>query len=250
MTFEPLRTLSDTPWSTVYLGTLNGEFAVKKVSCPVILAREVCALGVLTSSHPGIVQMLSFDAESVLLEYVPGITLRDFQEEAGKVSEIWARVLFISLLTALHWCHSHGWGHHDLSDRNVMMVSAGQVKLLDFGFATQLDPFSPHAKTCSLQQSTPEFAAPELYAERKHADVPLDMWASGILLYKLLHGRHPFETRYGVEYLLTELVHQPLTYCADLTPECRHLLDCLLDKNPYLRLTCAEVIEHPWLGIV
>ena len=62
------------------------------------------------------------------------------------------------------------------------------VKIIDFGFSL----FTTNNKKLNLHCGTPSYMAPELVAKKDYLGQPVDVWALGVLLYKMLTGYYPF----------------------------------------------------------
>ena len=63
-----------------------------------------------------------------------------------------------------------------------------EVKIIDFGFSL----FTTKNKKLNLHCGTPSYMAPELVAKKDYLGSPVDIWALGVLLYKMLTGYYPF----------------------------------------------------------
>jgi len=159
--------------------------------------REGSILGRL--SHPNIAELLDAGVADagqpyLVLEYVEGQPIDLYCDE--RKLDVRARVqLFLDVLGALAHAHSHLIVHRDIKPSNVLVNHEGQVKLLDFGIAKLLDDGANRAAETQLTQQaggalTPAFAAPEQVSGGA-VTVATDVYASGILLYLLLTGKHP-----------------------------------------------------------
>ncbi len=148
--------------------------------------------------HPAIAQL--YDADSLpdgtpwfAMEYVEGQPLTDFCEARG--TSITARLrLFRAVCEAVQYAHSHAVIHRDLKPSNILVTGDGQVKLLDFGIARQLDPLGTpnHPTQTGLRLLTPAYAAPEQFRGGR-IGIHTDVYALGVTLYQLLTGRLPFD---------------------------------------------------------
>jgi serine/threonine-protein kinase len=156
---------------------------------------------------------------------------------------------------ALHAAHSEGVIHGDVKPENVMVVSNGQVKLLDFGIARQ---FNLTAVTMSLQSekihdpdrdrgfaATLAYAAPEALRSSR-IDHRADLYSLGVLLFELATGSRPFDAP-SPAALIEQILHQPVP---DFIPSSNGLgarlgdvVKRLLAKDPEARYQSAYEIQ-------
>ncbi len=153
--------------------------------------REAQAAGRLT--HPNIVGVFDYgetnDLAYIVMEFVDGPplkTLLDKQERFALADTI--RVME-DLLAGLQFSHERGVVHRDIKPANVMLTSAGQAKIADFGIARIESSSMTQAGTVL---GTPAYMSPEQFMGQV-VDARTDIYSSGVLLYQLLTGERPFE---------------------------------------------------------
>lgn len=200
------RPLGSGGMGTVWLahrndGTFSGQVALKLVNLAVLddraqqrFAREGTILARL--SHPHIARL--FDAgvtalgqPYLVLEYVEGTRIDRYADE--RQLDVRARLeLFLQVADAVAHAHAHLVVHRDLKPSNILVGRDGQVKLLDFGIASFLaDDDGKSVIAATLTSSlTPEYAAPE-QARQGAITTATDVYALGVLLFRLLSGQHP-----------------------------------------------------------
>ena len=125
----------------------------------------------------------------VVMEYVAGVPIDEFCHAHGLA--IKARVeLFLRVCEAVHYAHQRLVIHRDLKARNILVTCDGTVKLLDFGIAKLLDGDLGTAESTRtmFRLMTLETASPE-QTRGESVTVASDIYALGVLLYRLLTGQ-------------------------------------------------------------
>lgn len=151
--------------------------------------------------HPGIAQVLDFEARPdglsyLVMEKVPGRTLGQLLATEGRLDPRRATTLVEHALDALAAAHAAGIVHRDLKPGNVMVFVSPQgrehVKLLDFGIAqlASSEAYTRLTRTGAIL-GTPSFMAPE-QARGAPIDARADVYAMGVVLFCLLTGEKPF----------------------------------------------------------
>ena len=147
-------------------------------------------------SHPNVVSVTDQGDDHgrlfLVMEHVPGCTLRDVIREEAPMSASRALSLLEPVLLALAEAHRSGLVHRDIKPENVLIADDGRIKVADFGLARAFDANTTHTATGGLLIGTVSYLAPELIVNGK-ADPRSDVYAAGVLLYEMLTGRKPHE---------------------------------------------------------
>ena len=179
-------------------GRFEGQVAIKLLNVALLdpagsarFQREGTILARLT--HPHIARLLDAGLwitgqPFLVLEYIAGRPI-DAYAAHHRLALPDRLALVQQVIAAVAHAHAHLVVHRDLKPSNILVTPAGDVKLLDFGIAALLDPAAPGAATLP-QALTPEFAAPE-QVDGQPVSTATDIYALGVLLYRLLTGRHP-----------------------------------------------------------
>lgn len=143
----------------------------------------------------------------IVMEFVQGQTLADLINE-NKLTLERAVEIIIDVARALGEAHRNGIVHRDIKPSNIAINSSGQVKVLDFGLAKQLERNSADnadAQLCANTQTreglmigTPMYVSPE-QALGIPVDARSDLFSLGSVLYECLTGRPPFSGHSPVE---------------------------------------------------
>ncbi|KAA3662753.1 MAG: serine/threonine protein kinase, partial [Chloroflexi bacterium] len=191
--------------------------------------REARSLGQL--QHPNIVRVIDFDASGemyfMVMDYIPGKTLRDYLDEQGALSSSEALTLSGQLTDALAYAHQNGMIHRDIKPANVMFadIDCTQAVLTDFGI-TRLMGDDSLTMTGALV-GTPAYMSPEAVLGEK-VDGRSDIYSLGVILYEMVTGRTPYQGNTPLS-LVVKQVHEPLT-----SP---------LEHNPDLPLPLVNILE-------
>ena len=149
-------------------------------------------------SHPNLVNVFDQGADGdvifLVMEYVPGITLRDAMNDFGALDSKKALEIIEPLTDALAAAHSAGILHRDLKPENVFLSDGGKVKLGDFGLAREI---TEHTQTGSVV-GTVAYLSPELVL-RGQADARSDIYSLGVMIFEMLTGKQPYQGEQAVQ---------------------------------------------------
>jgi serine/threonine-protein kinase len=144
-------------------------------------------------AHPNVVNVFDQgqDADSayLVMEYLPGITLRDLLQEYGALTSQQTIDITEAVLSGLAAAHKAGIVHRDLKPENVLLADDGRIKIGDFGLARAA---SANTATGAALLGTIAYLSPELVT-RGVADTRSDIYAVGIMMFEMLTGEQPFK---------------------------------------------------------
>jgi len=129
----------------------------------------------------------------MVLELVKGDSLQKYLNSCEKhcLNELEAMQIFKQILSAIAYCHSKGISHRDLKLENILITDKKTIKIIDFGFSV----WSKKEKKLKVFCGTPTYMAPEIISKSEYEGPPTDIWAMGIILYTLLCGVFPFNSK-------------------------------------------------------
>jgi eukaryotic-like serine/threonine-protein kinase len=200
----------------------------------------------LTVSHPAVVRVTCYGegdpgagiAPFLVMEFVDGVNLQD-RLRGGGVRPVTAMRIGAGIASALVALHACGVVHCDVKPSNVM-VAGGAVKLLDLGIAAVAGSRQPGLGRTQVL-GTPQYVAPE---RLRGAPVrpPADVYALGVLLYRLLADGSPWTAEDTMNLLLAHVSVQPapIPAGAEIPPTIRALCSRCLAKDPASRPTARE----------
>lgn len=170
---------------------------------------ESKAIAVL--NHPNIVRVydVSFGdlIQYIVMEYVDGITLKQYIAKQGSLRWKDAVYLTIQVLRALQHAHDKGIVHRDVKPQNIMLLSDGTIKVTDFGIARFAR--SEHKTMTDKAIGSVHYISPE-QARGDATDEKADIYSVGVMLYEMLTGRLPFEADSAVSVAIMQLQQDPV----------------------------------------
>lgn len=207
----------------------------------------------LTLEHPHIVRAVDGgeddDGLFLALEYLQGVELDDFLREHGRLE--WERGVRLAtqVCSALGYVHARSILHRDVKADNVMLVRAGQPEerlvLIDFGIARSVDQ-ATQLTSSGMLVGTAMYCAPEQIAGLL-VDHRADLYAFGVVLFRMLTGSLPFE---GPELprVIYGHLHTPPPSLRLFAPSIPDALEALvhrcLSKDPTARYASAAELEQ------
>ncbi|XP_053259407.1 serine/threonine-protein kinase PLK4 isoform X1 [Podarcis raffonei] len=198
--------------------------------------------------HPSILELYNYFEDSnyvyLILEMCHnGEMSRYLKNRKTRFSEEEVRNFMHQIITGMLYLHSHGILHRDLTLSNLLLTNNMNIKIADFGLATQLTmPHEKHYTMCG----TPNYISPEIATRSAHG-LESDVWSLGCMLFTLLAGRPPFDTD-TVKNTLNKVVLADYEMPVFLSEEAQDLIHQLLRKNPADRLSLSSVLDHPFMS--
>ncbi|MCU1441971.1 MAG: serine/threonine protein kinase [Cryobacterium sp.] len=143
-------------------------------------------------AHPNVVNVFDqgqdADMAYLVMEYLPGMNLRDLLRDYGKLTPEQTLDILEAVLSGLAAAHKAGIVHRDLKPENVLLADDGRIKIGDFGLARAV---SNNTATGQALLGTIAYLSPELVT-RGIADARSDIYALGIMTYEMLTGEQPY----------------------------------------------------------
>ncbi|MBQ8841443.1 MAG: Stk1 family PASTA domain-containing Ser/Thr kinase [Ruminiclostridium sp.] len=230
---------------TVAVKILKNEFAASED----FLRRfrnESKAIALL--SHPNIVKIYDVGftdkIQYIVMEYIDGITLTEYIERQGVLKWRDAIHFTTQVLRALQHAHDRGIVHRDVKSQNVMLLSDGTIKVMDFGIARfnrETDKTMSEKAIGSVHYISPEQARGEVTDEKS------DIYSVGVMLYEMLTGEKPFDGENPVSIALKHMQAVPkrVTEINNSIPEgLEEITVKAMQKEPSKRYqTAGEMIK-------
>lgn len=169
------------------------------------------ALALHRARHPGVVSLFDYaelpgQMAYLAMEYVHGGSLATLLGRGGPLDAQRTMRILRPLATVLDHVHSVGLVHRDLKPANVLVDECGEVKLCDFGLAT--DTAKAKEGRVGWLEGTPEHMAPE-QALGGPVTPATDRWALAALAFELLTGARPYAPQPNAAKLLLSILERP-----------------------------------------
>ncbi len=180
------------------------------------------AQAVASLRHPNIVQVHDFGIERdvcfMVMEFIEGSDLKKIMLRETRIRPVHRAVeLLLQIADALQYAHSHGVIHRDIKPENIMISTAAQPILTDFGIARLMREGTRLTQT-GAALGTPAYMAPEQALGSEEISPATDIYALCIALYEMLTGRVPFAASTPVA-LVMKTIQEPLPPPQSICPD-------------------------------
>jgi serine/threonine protein kinase len=199
--------------------------------------------------HTNIVKILDVSVKTehkfIVMEYIKGITLRDYMNKKEKLNWQEACAFIIQILQALDHAHMRGVIHRDIKPQNIMIMEGGFIKVADFGIAK-----IPNAETVTMVDhavGTIYYISPE-QARGKKIDARSDLYSLGVMFYEMPTGYLPFMAESSYEIMnkhINTSPKPPTQYVPQIPVGVEQIILCALEKDPTRRYQSAsQMLRH------
>lgn len=180
-------------------------------------------------SHPNIVSVYdvsrSNTIEYIVMELMDGMTLKQYIDRRGTLSQKEAVHFITQILRGLSHAHSKGIIHRDIKPQNIMLLRDSTVKVADFGIAR----LESSQKTITREAfGSVHYIAPE-QAKGSNIDCRADIYSAGVVLYEMLTGRLPYEGDTPVSIAIQHINSMPLSP-REINPDIPEALESITMK--------------------
>jgi serine/threonine protein kinase len=203
----------------------------------------------------------------IVLEFLNGKPLTEYTQNGQKLPYTRAVEVMTSILKALDCAHEQGIVHRDLKPDNIFIQDSGNLKVLDFGIAKVIQQGSEMNKASGqIRMPSPlelatgtntsltrvgtimgtlKYMSPEQWGIGIEIDHLTDVWACGVLLHRMICGRHPLHPLDGNQLVVTAMLELPMPSMAEAAPadvprELIQIVDRCLLKQKELRWQSAK----------
>uniref|UniRef100_A0A1A9WDJ5 polo kinase n=1 Tax=Glossina brevipalpis TaxID=37001 RepID=A0A1A9WDJ5_9MUSC len=198
-------------------------------------------------SHPNIVKFHDFFDDNyniyVVLELCKNRSMMELFERRKTVTEYECRYYLHQIIQGVKYLHDKCVIHRDLKLGNLFLNDLLQVKIGDFGLATRIECEGERKKTLC---GTPNYVAPEILTKKGHS-YEVDIWSIGCIMYALLVGQPPFQSK------TLKATYLKIKKCDYLMPKCLYksaadMVVSMLQSNPNDRPTIDQLLLFEFLN--
>ena len=199
----------------------------------------------LALDHPNVMRIYPVEDRSrvyMAMEWVEGRLLRQIMAEEGKMPQERAVGITLEILNALDYIHKNGVVHRDLKPENIMINSRDEIKLIDFGIASQAGAKRLTYAGFTQALGSPDYISPE-QVKGKRGDARSDLYAVGVMLYEMLSGKTPFSGPSPLAVMNDRLINHPLPPREaepSISPQLQEVLYRALEREPGNRYPSAH----------
>ncbi|MDO5431148.1 Stk1 family PASTA domain-containing Ser/Thr kinase [Eubacterium sp.] len=187
-------------------------------------------------SHPNIVSVYDVGVEGdiyyIIMEYVDGITLKQYLNKKGHLDYKEATRFIIDVAAALKCAHEHKIIHRDIKPHNILLTRDLVPKVADFGIARAIT--SSTVTMTNQTMGSVHYISPE-QARGGFVDERSDLYSLGIMYYELLTGQLPFDEEntvtIAIKHIQEELV-PPKEIMPDIPASVNDIVVKLTHKKP------------------
>jgi len=195
--------------------------------------------------HPNVMRIYPDENRTrvyMVMEWVQGRLLRQIMFEQGKMPPERAIHITLGILKALEYIHKNGVVHRDLKPENIMLDPEDNIKLIDFGIASQAGAKRLTYAGFTQALGSPDYISPE-QVKGKRGDARSDLYSVGVMLYEMLSGKTPFSGPSPLAVMNDRLINHPMPPREaepSISPQLQEVLYRALERDPKNRYPSAH----------
>jgi serine/threonine-protein kinase len=198
--------------------------------------------------HPKVMRVYPDEKRSrvfMVMEWCEGRLLRQILDE-GLMEQQRAIRIAAGVLDGLEYIHSQGVVHRDLKPENIMVDDHDNIKLIDFGIASDSAARRLTYANFTATLGTPNYISPE-QVKGKRGDARTDIYSMGVILYEMLTGKLPFTGPTPMAAMNERLLNYPIPPSvanSAISPQLQEVVYRAIERKPENRYAHAREFEH------
>lgn len=200
-------------------------------------------------NHPRVMRVLSSEHHTrdyLVLEWADGRPLQQILAEQGRLPQDRATRIAIGICEAAAYIHSHGVVHRDLRPGHIMVDRDDEIKLINFGLASQVGAKRITFVNLARELHTVSYASPE-EIKGLRCDARSDVYSIGVILFEMLTGQLPFGSANSLAQINARLLKDtpsPRKIEPSITPQMQAIIYRALEPAPVHRYSSANELAY------
>lgn len=196
--------------------------------------------------HPNIVRFLNFFDDPnniyIVLELCKQRSMMELHRRRKVVTDYECRFYIYQVLEGVRYLHEKRIIHRDLKLGNIFLNDKLNVKIGDFGLATRIEYEGERKKTLC---GTPNYIAPEILNKKGHS-FEVDIWSIGCVMFTLLVGQPPFETK-TLKDTYSKIKKCDYRLPQSLRKNAAEMIVAMLQSDPERRPSVQECLDYDFI---
>ncbi|XP_065359537.1 serine/threonine-protein kinase polo [Calliphora vicina] len=243
--FAKCYEIIDVVTNDVYAGKIVSKKLMMKHNQKEKMTQEITIHRSL--NHPNIVKFHGFFEDSsniyIVLELCKKRSMMELHKRRKTITEYECRYYIYQIIQGVKYLHDNRIIHRDLKLGNLFLNDMLHVKIGDFGLATRIEYEGERKKTLC---GTPNYIAPEILTKKGHS-YEVDIWSIGCVMYTLLVGQPPFETK-TLKDTYTKIKKCDYRVPSYLRKSAADMVIAMLQSNPESRPTIGDLLHFEFLS--